>query len=216
MKIRWTPAAAVLALSLGLAGTAGAGEAKQNRTGAAPGEKGTQVETQAGRQEKAATKQGRSGEKSLQSLSCPEATLLQASLKRHGAYEGEITGKIDEQTRKAFHDYQRMLGVQTSDRIDERTASLLDVQAEEIQPVRGLDYTDDPQVIRALKLGLIDRGLYDGAVNGEVTPEFRASVRKFQEMHGLEPTGLLTRYTVWRLLPAEAEAPAKPGPVLGE
>src|SRR5579859_2066145 len=77
----------------------------------------------------------------LKSLSSDQAMQLQRKLTDKGFYRGKINGVIDRATYQAFHDFQRSVGVEASDRLDIKTADALGVTFQEMQPVRGSDQT---------------------------------------------------------------------------
>jgi peptidoglycan hydrolase-like protein with peptidoglycan-binding domain len=56
--------------------------------------------------------------------------------------------------------------------------------------------------VLALQRRLIDLGVYKGKLDGLYGPRTAAAIRKFEEGHGLEPTGMLTREVLAAILSA--------------
>ena len=75
----------------------------------------------------------------LDQLNEEQVRNLQTKLSERGFYQGDIDGKMDQDVRSAWNDFQRSEGMQASDEIDQRSADLIGFTIITVQPVRGED-----------------------------------------------------------------------------
>jgi hypothetical protein len=52
------------------------------------------------------------------------------------------------------------------------------------------------KIVRRVQIALLAQGDYSGPINGQVGPQTRAALRKFQSDHGLDSTGTITPQTL--------------------
>lgn len=85
-----------------------------------------------------------------------------------------------------------------SDRLKEKSEKVLISLA-------GREVSHYKELIRRLQRELQDKGLYDGAIHGDYSPDTAKAVRQFQESIGFEATGFPDQLTLWRLMRADED-----------
>ena len=126
---------------------------------------------------------------------------LQTRLIELGYLQGEANGTFDEATAEAVRAFQRQLGMAETGEADlELQEKILSADA----PVFGAEPTQKPEGYELLQIGsqgdgvsnlqarLIELGYAKGSPTGNYDDHTATAIRKFQELAGLEQTGVAT------------------------
>lgn len=146
-----------------------------------------------------------------------QITQAQTRLKQKGLYTGDATGKLDDSTRDAIRKFQEAEKIRATGTLNRITLEKMEIQLTDKQkliPVsessKNVEATGNSksrstvfratkdQVMQAQKM-LKDRNLYNGAQDGKMNDEFRASLKKYQEMEKIKVTGTLNRETLEKM-----------------
>jgi peptidoglycan hydrolase-like protein with peptidoglycan-binding domain len=137
---------------------------------------------------------------------------LQGELLRLGHYQGTIDGRFGPRTERAIRAAETASGLtptgQPSERLLARlrqggpsaaapeTTATVPAQRRTAAPAAA---PVDHNVVRAVQRRLADMGYAPGRLDGNMTPEFRRAVSRFQQDNDLSPSGVIDRATVDRL-----------------
>ena len=122
---------------------------------------------------------------------------LQTRLKELGVYAAELDGVFGESTTEAIQVFQQMYGLEPTGSVDAQTRDLLYSEA---------------NVIYGVQTKLIELAYLTGAVDGVVGPATETAILEFQQMHGLEATGVADPETRALLTDGSAQLTIKPTP----
>lgn len=146
-----------------------------------------------------------------------QVTQAQTMLKQKGLYAGEFTGKLDDFTRDAIKKFQEAEKIRSTGTLNRITLEKMNIALTEKQKLIPIsDSSRNPeattmgksrapvfratkdQIMQAQKM-LKDKTLYKGEQDGTMNNDFRASLKKFQEMQNIKATGTLNRETLEKM-----------------
>ncbi len=144
---------------------------------------------------------------------------VQEKLRQAGAYNGRVDGVWGPDSQAALERFQQRNGLQVTGGLNPATAATLGINPTELlatapgpagtgaEAARPLSQA----AVRNLQARLRGLGFYRGAVDGIWGPGTQASIERFQQGHGLQPTGQLNPATAMALGldPNNLEAPAR-------
>jgi peptidoglycan hydrolase-like protein with peptidoglycan-binding domain len=128
---------------------------------------------------------------------------------------GGADGRFGPKTLVAVNEFQRLVGLQVSQTVDEATAIALGTT---VSPMTGLSIGASGNAVASLQTALIGSGFNPkGGADGSFGPATQAALKAFQEAAGLPATGAADEVTVARLSAGsnavisaeETEAPAE-------
>lgn len=143
-------------------------------------------------------------------------------LKTKGHYQGEATGKLDDDTRSALKKYQeaekiKVTGTLNRVTLEKMGIALTDKQKAIPVPPESAEKTSaketsgegktkrgpvfratKDQISQAQKM-LKSKGLYNGEETGKLDDATRDSIKKFQEANGVKVTGTLNKETLLKM-----------------
>lgn len=141
----------------------------------------------------------------------------QTMLKQKGLLSTEATGKLDDPTRDALRKFQESEKIRVTGTLNRVTIEKMGIQLTDKQksiPVSASSLKSDSdsnsktrssvfratkdQIMQAQKM-LLDKKLYVGAQDGKMSDEFRASLRKYQEIEKIKITGTLNQETLGKM-----------------
>ncbi len=146
---------------------------------------------------------------------------VQTLLKAKNLYSGESTGKYNGDTRVAIKLFQKDNGLKQTGILNRATLEKMDIELTDTQkaiPVSPNSYaTDKPEgastakpkrspifratkdQIREAQQKLKDGGMYSGEQTGQLNPETRDGLKKFQEASSIKVTGTLNQVTLEKM-----------------
>ena len=139
----------------------------------------------------------------------------QKMLKGKG-YNGEETGKYDDELRTAIRDYQTANGLKRSGSLNRATLEKMGIQLTESQmaiPVNPSDFASDDnkdgekkkrgavfratkEQVTAVQQKLKTAKLYNGEEDGKFNDDFRAAIKEWQKANNVKETGTLNKETL--------------------
>jgi peptidoglycan hydrolase-like protein with peptidoglycan-binding domain len=137
---------------------------------------------------------------------------LQGELTRLGHYQGTIDGRYGPRTDRAIRAAEQAVGLPVTGQPSERLLARLrdgtpasrapETTATVPSPRRAAPPAAapiEPGTVRTVQRRLADMGYAPGRLDGNMTPEFRRAIARFQQDNDLNPSGVIDRATVDRL-----------------
>ena len=147
-----------------------------------------------------------------QPLSQQAMMAVQERLRQVGAYPGRVDGVWGPASQAALERFQQARGLQVTGQLNQATASTLGVNPSELLQARpGVGTSVDPAVpaatpatlsraaVRNVQARLRTLGFYQGSVDGVWGRGTQASIERFQQNRGLQPTGQINPTTAQAL-----------------
>ncbi|NNF00489.1 MAG: hypothetical protein HKN25_15835 [Pyrinomonadaceae bacterium] len=158
---------------------------------------------------------------------------VQTMLKEKGSYTGELDGKFNSDFRNAIKSFQAGSSLRKTGTLNRATLEKMGVELTERQksypvnprsfdtskndasskPRRRSFRVNKEQITRAQTI-LLEKGLFNGEVNGKYSKDLRSSIKDFQSANGLKRKGSLNRATVEKmgieLTDTQKEIPVNP------
>ncbi|MEZ5305922.1 MAG: peptidoglycan-binding domain-containing protein [Pyrinomonadaceae bacterium] len=145
----------------------------------------------------------------------------QEKLKNDGTYSGPADGKYNDDFRAALSAFQASNGLTQTGKLDEATTLKMSIPLTESQKNPSASTAPRKKAFRATKAQITaaqeklkTSGTYSGPVDGKYNPEFKTSIKAFQEKNSIRSTGTLNRVTIEKmeieLTEAQAAIPANP------
>jgi peptidoglycan hydrolase-like protein with peptidoglycan-binding domain len=114
---------------------------------------------------------------------------IQTELIAHGYRPGPIDGVMGPRTRAAIQAYQRDAGLPVDGIASKQLAEHLLYALPRVEARTASAPALDPVLVRGVQIELIERGYYQGELDGIAGPQTRGAVRAFQQDAGLAVTG---------------------------
>ncbi len=155
-----------------------------------------------------------------------QITEVQEKFRGHGTYTGEVTGKLNNETRAAIRKFQSENGLTRTGTLNRATLEKLDIELTESQkkipaspnsyasaeaqkeakkatPAKSGSNTKRSPIFRATadqvrsaQRLLKSQGFYNGGETGRLNADTRNGLKKFQEANNIKATGTLNRITL--------------------
>ncbi|MBX3245060.1 MAG: peptidoglycan-binding protein [Acidobacteria bacterium] len=155
-----------------------------------------------------------------------QITEVQEKFRGDGTYTGEVTGKLNNETRAAIRKFQSENGLSRTGTLNRATLEKLNIEltdsqqkipaspnsyasaetqkeSEEKAPARSSTATKRSPIFRATadqvrsaQRLLKSQGLYNGGETGRLNADTRNGLKKFQEANSIKVTGTLNRITL--------------------
>jgi peptidoglycan hydrolase-like protein with peptidoglycan-binding domain len=146
-----------------------------------------------------------------QALSSGATAMIQEKLQQAGVYAGRADGVWGPESQAALERFQQTRNLQVTVQLNQATAATLGVPPSELLSVRTVQAPApasaaptapepvSPAVIRNVQQKLRALGFYRGGVDGIWGAGTQASLERFQQGRGLQPTGQVNPLTLQAL-----------------
>ncbi|WPB86348.1 peptidoglycan-binding domain-containing protein [Sediminicoccus rosea] len=152
-----------------------------------------------------------------QALSGGVTAMVQEKLQQAGVYAGRADGVWGPESQAALERFQQTRNLQVTGQLNQATAATLGIPPAELLSARNAPAaattappaleTVSPAVIRNVQQRLRALGFYRGGVDGIWGAGTQASLERFQQGRGLQPTGQVNPITL-QALGLDPNAPA--------
>ena len=147
-----------------------------------------------------------------------QVSQAQKMLKEKSMYSGEMTGKLDPDTRDGLKKFQSENGLKASGTLNRATLEKMNIELTDKQkeipippssyaaanadktdkPKRNIFRTTKDQIMQAQKM-LKSKSMYGGDETGKLDDATREGLKKYQEANGLKSTGTLNQITLEKM-----------------
>lgn len=157
----------------------------------------------------AMAQQAQQGLAYTQQLSPPAVRAVQERLQQLGVYNGRVDGVWGPDSQAALEQYQQRQGLLVTGQLNQATAATMGLNPGQLLaagtgPAMGAGANAAPgplsqAAVRNLQSRLRTLGFYRGGVDGVWGPGTQQAIERFQQGHGLQPTGQLNPATAQAL-----------------
>ncbi|UPY36320.1 peptidoglycan-binding domain-containing protein [Sediminicoccus sp. KRV36] len=146
-----------------------------------------------------------------QALSSGATAMIQEKLQQAGVYAGRADGVWGPESQAALERFQQTRNLQATGQLNQATVATLGLPPSDLLSARAVQAPApasmapttpepiSPAVIRNVQQRLRALGFYRGAVDGMWGAGTQASIERFQQGRGIQPTGQVNPLTVQAL-----------------